>query len=367
MTISGFDCLKVGIMEIRKSLLSRTISFLRFPMIFFILYLHVVLGAWSNGRIVSDTTFVGYELVRFIFVEGFSRIFVPCFFLISGFLFFYYSGFDRHIYWEKMKKRFRSLLVPYLFWNCFVIFLYFLGETFVPSLMSGQNKHIADFTSWDWLMCFWRIDGWAPINFPLWFLRDLIILSLFSPLVYVAVRWGRLLSVLLVGVLWFCFGTPSNCFVGLFFFTAGAWLGINKVDPVEQLLPWRKAFLLTYLCVMSVGVLLRWNGIAEGVYLQKVGILLGLCSVFSWAARFLENRNPDCKLLENSSFFVYAYHGLPLLFLSKFSVYCLHPDSSWELVILFFVLPVFVSAIGVAAYWLLNRYFPRFNRWISGR
>ena len=120
-------------MEIRKSLLSRTISFLRFPMIFFILYLHVVLGAWSNGRIVSDTTFVGYELVRFIFVEGFSRIFVPCFFLISGFLFFYYSGFDRHIYWEKMKKRFRSLLVPYLFWNCFVIFLYFLGRYFYRS------------------------------------------------------------------------------------------------------------------------------------------------------------------------------------------------------------------------------------------
>lgn len=31
------------------------------------------------------------------------------------------------------------------------------------------------------------------------------------------------------------------------------------------------------------------------------------------------------------------------------------------------VLPVVISVIGVIAYVLINRYFPRFSYWISGR
>ena len=72
-------------------------------------------------------------------------------------------------------------------------------------------------------------------------------------------------------------------------------------------------------------------------------------------------------VLEKSSFFVYAYHGLPLLFLSKLVAFYLHPDASWKLIALFLVLPVVISIIGVIAYVLINRYFPRFSYWISGR
>ncbi len=168
-------------MQNDTSLLSRTISFLRFPMIFFILYLHVVLRGWSDGHMVPGSVFFGYESVRFFFVESVSRIFVPCFFFISGFLFFYYSDFSGRVYIEKMKRRFRSLLVPYLFWNFFVIALYFLGQSLISSMVSEETKLVADFAWKDWLMCFWNISDGAPINLPLWFLRDLIGLSILSP------------------------------------------------------------------------------------------------------------------------------------------------------------------------------------------
>ena len=354
-------------MQNDTSLLSRTISFLRFPMIFFILYLHVVLRGWIDGHMVPGSVFFGYESVRFFFVESVSRIFVPCFFFISGFLFFYYSDFSGRVYIEKMKRRFRSLLVPYLFWNFFVIALYFLGQSLISSMVSEETKLVADFAWKDWLMCFWNISDGAPINLPLWFLRDLIGLSILSPLIYWVVRHSRIFAVVFIGVLWFLWGTPTHYLVGLFFFTGGAWLGICKINPIERLLPYRRIFLLLYLCVMPVGVLMLLNDVSAGIYLQKIGILLGLCTVFSWSARWLQNRRFEMPVLEKSSFFVYAYHGLPLLFLSKLVAFYLHPDASWKLIALFLVLPVVVSVIGVIAYVLINRYFPRFSYWISGR
>ena len=205
-------------MQNDTSLLSRTISFLRFPMIFFILYLHVVLRGWSDGHMVPGSVFFGYESVRFFFVESVSRIFVPCFFFISGFLFFYYSDFSGRVYIEKMKRRFRSLLVPYLFWNFFVIALYFLGQSLISSMVSEETKLVADFAWKDWLMCFWNISDGAPINLPLWFLRDLIGLSILSPLIYWVVRHSRIFAVVFIGVLWFLWGTPTHYLVGLFFF-----------------------------------------------------------------------------------------------------------------------------------------------------
>ncbi len=353
-------------MENRNTLLSRTISFLRFPMIFFILYLHVVLGTWNDGSVQNSDIFVNYERVRFFFVESISRIFVPCFFFISGFLFFYGRDFSGKVYREKLKRRFRSLVVPYVFWNLFVVFLYFIGEMFVPSLMSGQNQ-VTSFGIRDLLMCFWNIKDGSPINLPLWFLRDLIVLSVFSPVIYVCVWWGRHWVVLLTALLWLLWGMPTNCFVGIFFFTAGAFLGIKNIDFVMQMLPWRKLFLLFYVVVMWSGVLLLWHGVNVGEYLQKAGILLGLCSVLSWTGCLLEKHPLRNRLLERSSFLVYAYHGLPLLFLSKLSVYLLHPDSSWELIVLFLLLPVVVSVIGVGLYAFIDRFVPGLNRWISGR
>ena len=354
-------------MEIRNSLLSRTISFLRFPMIFFILYLHVALRGWSDGGIVEASHFVGYEGVRFFFVESISRIFVPCFFFISGFLFFYYSDFSRSVYCSKMKRRFRTLVVPYLFWNLFAILLYYLGDSFVPSLMSRRFGNLDEFGVKEWVMCFWGINDGFPINPPLWFLRDLIVLSVLSPLVYLAVRWGRHWVVCLTALLWFLWGTATNGFVAPFFFVAGAWLGVKRIDFVKQMLPWRKLFLCLYVCVMLLGVAMRWWNLDAGIYLQKVGILFGLCAVVSWSACLLERHSLENRLLEQSSFLVYAYHALPLLFLAKLSVYCFQPDASWELLLLFFLLPIVVSLIGIGIYALMDRYLPGLLRWIGGR
>lgn len=67
-----------------------------------------------------------YPLYEYVVTRGiigtFTRVCVPLFFLISGYLFFCnIKQFDRQAYVAKLKKRGRSLLEPYLFYNTLAI------------------------------------------------------------------------------------------------------------------------------------------------------------------------------------------------------------------------------------------------------
>lgn len=55
----------------------------------------------------------------------------------------------------------------------------------------------------DWLDAFWSINGGCPICYQFWFLRDLIVMILFSPLIYILVKYFRWFSVFVLGVLWY--------------------------------------------------------------------------------------------------------------------------------------------------------------------
>ena len=45
------------------------------------------------------------------------------------FLFFYHSDFSLETYGQKLKKRVRTLLIPYIFWNVVVFLLILLSQS----------------------------------------------------------------------------------------------------------------------------------------------------------------------------------------------------------------------------------------------
>ena len=109
------------------SLLSKTISFIRFPLIVGVVFIH------SNMLVVNiQGTLIRYDrwpIVAFLmklFSVVFADVCVPLFFFISGFLFFYKPDFTRGVYIDKLRKRVKTLLVPYLIWN-FVGFIILLN------------------------------------------------------------------------------------------------------------------------------------------------------------------------------------------------------------------------------------------------
>ena len=108
--------------------LSKTIMFLRFPLIVAVVFIHTNLAdVMINGRLlVNEGQFPIHDLFRHIITNELARIAVPLFFFISGFLFFYHTDFSMKMYKQKLKKRVRTLLVWFLI--CFGIqscFYYF--------------------------------------------------------------------------------------------------------------------------------------------------------------------------------------------------------------------------------------------------
>lgn len=98
---------------------SKTISFLRFPLIILVVFIHVP-RLPGGGEI--------YSYVTTLLSVKVASIAVPCFFLISGLLFFD-TSFNFKKYILKLRKRIVTLLIPYILWNAF-FFIYYNNTEF---------------------------------------------------------------------------------------------------------------------------------------------------------------------------------------------------------------------------------------------
>lgn len=96
-----------------ESMMSNTISRMRFILLFGVLLIHSRLPIDCNVDWASFNTSELYKLCMYTGSLVIPSFCVPTFFLISGYLFFYkLESFDLSIYGNKLKKRIKSLLVP---------------------------------------------------------------------------------------------------------------------------------------------------------------------------------------------------------------------------------------------------------------
>lgn len=143
---------------------------------------------------------------------------------------------------QKCKSRFRNLFVSYLIWNAIFLLVLAFAQYFYPTLM-GHSKLIANFSIWDFVLCFISIDyvinGFSfrpfligPIDLPLWFIRDLMILVVLAPLILLLIqRLGKFFIMILLG-LWALCILKHVMFIGLngiCFFSIGAYFGIERI------------------------------------------------------------------------------------------------------------------------------------------
>ena len=115
-----------------------------------------------------------YYIENFI-TNGITRSAVPFFFILSGYLFFYNFEFSLKKYFIKLKKRIKSILAPFLLWSLFYLMLVLLLNLINIKIVNYSIISIYDFIYYLIL---------KPIPFQLWFLRDLFIIVVLSPLIY---------------------------------------------------------------------------------------------------------------------------------------------------------------------------------------
>ena len=103
----------------------------------FVVQIHCfnLLPASASPRFYSSL----YDFCRILFSQGICRLAVPTFFLISGYLFFRnLEVWNNQIYWEKVRKRWFSLLLPYIVSNL-AAFMSLMFQEYVADIARGGS------------------------------------------------------------------------------------------------------------------------------------------------------------------------------------------------------------------------------------
>lgn len=347
----------------RQSLLSQTISSLRFPMSVMVVFIHAnaVIQCLPVGSsfpfYAKDHLFFRYifELVSNII----ARVAVPTFFIISGFLFFYGFQFSVNAYLKKLKSRFHSLFIPYFSWNLLIIVFYFGLQYFTNGVLFGNNKALIDYTVNDFLALFWSSnDFWSyPIDWPLWFIRNLMVLVVLSPIFFLVAKYLRYWLVLILLVIWILGGSFSNCFIdfdSILFFYIGACLGLNQVDFVSKVKKYQGVLLALYLLSVLAIFVFR----VEGVVL-RFSILVGITLFVSLFANLLDSGricsdSPFSVFLDSGSFFVFAFHAFPLVMSIKVAIAYMRPNTSLDFILIYFGCVFIVIALALCLFRLVK-------------
>jgi len=357
-----------------EKLQSQTIDYLRFPLIVAVVFIHSYSSVVTieGVDIGVDITYPIFDNFRYFISVILAAVAVPLFFFISGFLFFFkINSFNLDVYANKIKKRFHSLVIPYIFWNVLTLFVLFIAHTIPPinSLFSGEKLSIIDYSLSDFFKAFWGgADGVGfPILITFWFIRDLIIIVLFSPLVYFSIRYLQFFPVLLLFFVWFLrmdttIGFSSVCW---FFFSAGAYFSINKLNLVSC---FHKISLVTFVFYPIIVVLdLLTKEFNFNIYIHKIGIILGILFLFNFISKNLsEGKLNTSQFLSNASFFVFAIHEPWLTFIRKILFKILNPNSELSYIFAYFIPPLTIIIIALLMYYILERIIPQFLKIITG-
>lgn len=331
--------------------LSRTIDLLRFPMAALVVLLHTAALGANSSHLVYSTLCIALG-------RGICRIAVPCFFLISGYLFFskLENKWDTGIWLEKLKKRARTLLIPYLLWNTIAavaiwgyrwVFARTHGETY-----PGFFGHIASMRG------LWDYSDAVAFDGPLWFIRHLIILMVFAPVVWVFMKYLRGWGLLALTIIFVLIGHIPE---GVVFFTGGAWFRVEKRNILEEF--GRFKLWATALAILSLAALTLTYRESPELYsiTSSIFVLAGTVVFFLLAGEAAKKGAKAAPLLVNSSFFVFTTHNI--LILHDFShwiiLHLLPFQGEWMECIDLFLRPTIAIAICLLFYKLMNRFTPR--------
>lgn len=370
--------------------MSKTISYLRFPLTVGVVFIHFNL---SKGLQLPDTVYGlnspdwFYYLMQ-LFSNVIPRIAVPLFFFISGFLFFYNMDFNRNTYKRKLYTRTSTLLIPYFLWNAMTLFIYSVKA--LPIFSSFANSannsefHFSLIRLFNTFFNYERDNGILvvnieditgnidfnsyPIDVPMWYVRDLIVMVLMAPVIYYLIKRMGKWAVISIAIIKYCIisillphgGYPSQFITALFFFSWGAYFSISKQDFVETM---RKYYYVPFIYIPIAIIDTLTKNTDYNFIVHNLGILLGIVSAIIIASYLVENKKVKINsTFANASFFVYALHGILLAPVAKILIKAFHlPDTIFTMLSLYFVTPTITIILCLGIYLMLRKYVP--NVW----
>ena len=318
---------------------------LRFPMIVLVTFAHSY-GKVEDGFSLLASDWNAYEFLKLLVSQTLVKVAVPVFFIMSGYLFFAnVDKWDITTYKKKILRRIKTLLIPYLIWN---LLMAVKLKTFSMSIFwaywDPTGKQI-DWFGHEQLMT-------APANMPLWFLRDLMVVSLLTPIIYILIRKMGLWLMAVLTVLYLsgvCAFIPGLSAYAVYFFTFGAFLSIRKMDLIASL---KRVELSSYMLsiLLAISMLLTFHTFAFSS-LMLCFRLTGAIAVFCLASKILTSSSRRLpSVICDSSYFIYLAHYVFFFSFIDTAFFTLFGTSIPALSIHYLLSPIMKVAILVGVY-----------------
>lgn len=367
---------------------SKTIDFVRFPLAIFIVFWHM---NPKGTPLVDNLHLFSAESLRYILEVGISsqlvQIAVPVFFMISGYLFF--KNINSKKLWGgvkiKIRKRTFSLFIPYMLWNTIAIIVT-IGFMVLRTMLKSHNwNEILDYIYSVIPLGYWVFSArelsatnivgihymeFTPVDAPLWFVRDLMVMVLISPLIHHLIKRFSKIALIVLSI---CFITGLSVHIpgleirAILFFSLGVYFSIHTENMVLSI---GKISIWCYIITIISFVLALYYGknYAIGMVFHNIYVLFGSLSILPLISILIRRKNYKMpRFLTRSCFFVYSMHTICILGYMKAIMNKILPwDNTVIDILRFYATPLLTVSFIVIIYWIVEKKFPKIASVLSG-
>ena len=302
---------------------------------------------------------VALNVQRFTGTKGISGVAVPLFYFISGLLFFKSVASIKDCL-NGIRKRTRTLLIPYIIGN--LVFVgWYVVMAMTPGVSQFINSNILEHLGLDQPLDSLRFLFIEPAGFHLWFLRDLMVYVVCTPLLYLM---GKRIPIISFILLFAILGGFEGCGI-TYFFLGGAVslkLGLEQFKkhltiPVVAL----TGIIFAANCVMTT--IPVCEKIVNNPYAQQIANISGIA--FVWTFYDYLNKSFSSDIVRNSlllvskySFFIYLFHEPAFNIVKKIALRIVGVGDT-QLVILYFLNPIVMCLVALGVGIIFQKTFPK--------
>lgn len=299
----------------------------------------------------------GYVSVcKKIVVDGICAVAVPGFFFISGYLLF-----SKEFTWlGNLKKKARTMLMPYLLINTFWI-LFFKVMQSIPGIAPMFSAEAYQVNGIKGIIAAYV--NAIPLYYPFWFLRELMILNVFAKLIKIVIDRVPILSLMMI--LFLEFGpveipylvyNESLCMFALSYYVIKYHLEINKLEKLSVWI-WMIAFggLTVIRVVTGEYSLIRFPYVIIGIIFFYV--ISGIIQ--------MGERKEALLWISQFTFFIFAFHEFYEAMLKK-AIMMVIPQYGVVQFLEFWMIPFIIISGCIFLGFILKKYWVRGYRLICG-
>ncbi len=248
-------------------------------------------------------------------------------------------------------------------WNLLVVAIFIVKwHSFQRIGIPQSSEDIEAVRQGPW---FWLVTG--PIDFPLWYMRSLIVMTILAPLVWMLAAKSRIVFPIAMTLLYLSpLEVPFVLMHSVYFFSIGAWLGLHKINILS--FSRRIKTPVSILAALTLIVATLRTGYADHTFWLRLFYPFGMITFMNICDRLIDNDNRKIRLTRLSAA-VFIDSATPEIYILGWTkglfvrIFGETLPGTW---IKYIFVPIVVLAICLALYRLLNLLMPRTLAFLCG-